>query len=74
MGIIIYLCFFQVVGYSSGVVTSRRFLNNHRNISVFNEIQSIVGIPVKFLHIITNPFENIAARITGEFSQVILCS
>lgn len=56
----------QVIGDSSGVITSQKLRDSHGNFLVLEEMQALVGIPVKFVHIITNPFDSIASSVIGQ--------
>ena len=44
---------------------------NNGNFSVLKEIQAVVEIPTKFVHIITNPFDSIAYNLIGRFDSGI---
>ena len=34
-----------------------------QNMEVFEEIQQVLNIPMKFLHVVRNPFDNIATML-----------
>lgn len=53
----------QVIGDTSGGVTSKKLSENRDNFDVLEEIKNVVGIPVKFVHIIANPFDVIASSV-----------
>ena len=56
----------QVIGDSSGVINSKKLLDDHGYFLVLEEMQALVEIPVKFVHIITNPFDSIASSVIGQ--------
>ena len=41
------------------------------NFSILEEIQTVIGIPVKFIHIITNPFDSIASIAMRRFDSTM---
>ena len=43
----------------------------HKGFSILEELQAIVGNPVKFVHIISNPFDSIALNLMGGFDSRI---
>lgn len=59
----------KAIGDSSGLVTSTKLLARNGNFSVLRDIEKMVGIPVKFVHIITNPFDDIASIVIRTQSQ-----
>ena len=61
----------QVIGDTSGGVTSKKLTENRENFAVLDEIQNVVGIPVKFVHIIVNPFDVIASSVIGRLDSDI---
>jgi len=61
----------KVIGDSSGFVTSKKLHENHGNFSILEEIQTVIGIPVKFIHIIANPFDSIASIAMRRFDSTI---
>ena len=50
----------QVIGDSSGLTTSVKL---QESFAILEELQAIVGIPVKFVHLISNPFDSIALNL-----------
>ena len=38
-------------------------LHGQNNYTVLKELQTVVGIPVKFVHLISNPFDTIAVDL-----------
>ena len=61
MAQILFLLCFQVIGDKKGSVTSS-FLWN-KEYQILDEIQSALKIPLKFIHVIRNPFDNIATIV-----------
>ncbi|XP_044174779.1 uncharacterized protein LOC114964277 isoform X2 [Acropora millepora] len=59
----------KVIGDSSGLVTSTKLLTNKGNFSVLREVEAVVKIPLKFIHVITNPFDDIASIVTKQSQQ-----
>ncbi len=53
----------QVIGDTSGGETSKKLSQSRGSFEVLEEIQNVVGIPVKFVHIIANPFDVIASSL-----------
>ena len=53
---------FQVIGDKKGGVTSDILKNEHR-MADLEDIEAIVGVPIKFVHVIRNPFDNIATAL-----------
>ena len=54
-----FLFYFQVVGDKKGGTTSL-LLANPKNMELLERIRQIVQIPMKFIHVTRNPFDNIA--------------
>ena len=50
----------QVIGDKKGAGTARNLAND---LTTLNKLQETVGIPVKFIHVIRNPFDNIATQM-----------
>ena len=46
-------------------MTSKKLAENQENFAVLEEIQNVVGIPLKFVHIISNPYDVIASKVIG---------
>ncbi|KAL9979604.1 hypothetical protein ACROYT_G017287 [Oculina patagonica] len=53
----------KVIGDTSGGETSKKLSQSRGSFEVLEEIQNVVRIPVKFVHIITNPFDVIASSL-----------
>ena len=53
------LFYFKVIGDKKGGTTSM-FLANPKNMELLEKIGQIVQIPMKFIHVTRNPFDNIA--------------
>ena len=52
----------QIIGDSSGLTTTMK-LQAQNNYTVLKELKTVVGIPVKFVHLISNPFDTIAVNV-----------
>ena len=52
----------QVIGDKKGTATSRLLLSAG-NIQVLEEMQGALRVPLKFIHVIRNPFDNIATKL-----------
>lgn len=64
--------FLQVIGDKKGGLTSS-LLTNPKKTEILVEIGKIVQVPMKFIHVIRNPFDNIATvmlRATGSRNSV----
>ena len=64
-----WFIYLKVIGDSSGLVTSTKLLTNKGNFSVLREVEAVVKIPLKFIHVITNPFDDIASIVTKQSQQ-----
>ncbi len=58
----ILFCLTQVIGDKKGTSTSH-VLRNPRNLKLLNEIQRSLKTKLKFIHVIRNPFDNIATKL-----------
>ena len=59
-----YLSPLQVIGDKDGGKTAAMFLRNPQNWhKVFSKIKSAVDIPIKVIHVIRNPYDNIATML-----------
>lgn len=56
----------QVFGDESGWVTSKKLMEKPETFKVLEEIQNVVGVPVKFIHIISNPYDVIASSVISQ--------
>jgi len=54
--------FSQVIGDKKGGVTSQLLVDPSR-MSILEEINQVVEVPMKFVHITRNPFDNIATMM-----------
>lgn len=61
----------QVFGDGSGWVTSKKLMERPATFEVLEDIQNVVGVPVKFIHIITNPYDAIASSVISQFDSHI---
>ena len=52
----------QVIGDKKGTATSQK-LTNPRNLKLLDEIQATLKTQLKFIHVIRNPFDNIATKL-----------
>jgi len=57
-----FVTFAQVIGDKKGGITSQ-LLVDPSNMSILDEISQVVQVPMKFIHITRNPFDNIATMI-----------
>ena len=60
----------QIIGDSSGLTTTMK-LHAQNNYTVLKELQTVVGIPVKFVHLISNPFDTIALDVKQVWQKPI---
>ncbi|XP_065896154.1 uncharacterized protein [Dysidea avara] len=59
-----YVSSVQVIGDKDGGKTAAMFLRNPQNWDqVFSKIKSTVDIPIKVIHVIRNPYDNIATML-----------
>ena len=56
------MTFSQVIGDKKGGVTSQLLVDPSR-MSILEEINQVVEVPMKFVHITRNPFDNIATMM-----------
>ena len=54
--------FTQVIGDKKGTTTSRT-LRNPQNLKLLEEIETTLETQLKFIHVIRNPFDNIATKL-----------
>lgn len=54
------IIFFKVVVDASGCSTSKKLMKNDQHFTELKEIQNMLGISLKFIHVVANPFEEIA--------------
>jgi len=52
----------QVIGDKKGTTTSR-ILKEPKNVKLLDEIQATLKTQLKFIHVIRNPFDNIATKL-----------
>ena len=52
----------KVIGDKKGGGTAYALMN-HSQLSVLEEIQEVLQVPMKFIHVIRNPFDNIATMM-----------
>ena len=62
------LVFFKVIGDKKGGKTSKIFANND-SMKTLEEIAEVVKLPMKFIHVTRNPFDNIATMTLRLASQ-----
>ena len=62
------LFFFKVIGDKKGGKTSKIFANND-SMKTLEEIAEVVKLPMKFIHVTRNPFDNIATMTLRLASQ-----
>ena len=60
--------FFKVIGDKKGGKTSKIFANND-SMKTLEEIAEVVKLPMKFIHVTRNPFDNIATMTLRLASQ-----
>ena len=56
----------QVLGDGSGWETSKKLKEKPGTFKVLEDIQNVVGVPVKFIHIISNPYDVIASSVISQ--------
>ena len=56
---LIYCVYCQVIGDKMGGVTSRTIANPD-NENILEQLSEVVKVPIKFIHVTRNPFDNIA--------------
>ena len=55
----------QVFGDGSGWEISKKLMEKPGTFKVLEDIQNVVGVPVKFIHVISNPYDVIASSVTS---------
>jgi len=60
--------FSQVIGDKKGGRTSE-ILMDPSKISILDEIKQVVQVPMKFIHVTRNPFDNIATMMLRSTSK-----
>ena len=63
-----YYCISQVIGDKKGGHTAGILLHE-RGMNDLQEIMDTVGVPLKFIHIVRNPFDNIATMSLRELKD-----
>ena len=58
----------QVIGDKKGTSTCA-LLRKADDFQVLEEMQGVLQIPLKFIHVIRNPFDNIATKLLREFNS-----
>lgn len=53
----------QVMGAKKGGKTTRRLTAKLQGMKVLKEIQQVLKIPIKYIHVIRNPYDNIATML-----------
>ncbi|XP_020620242.1 uncharacterized protein LOC110057984 [Orbicella faveolata] len=53
----------KVFGDGSGWETSKKLMEKPGTFKVLEDIQNVVGVPVKFIHVISNPYDVIASSV-----------
>ncbi|XP_058945299.2 uncharacterized protein [Pocillopora verrucosa] len=61
----------KVIGDTSSGSTTRQLTRNQGNFTVLEDIQNVIGIPLKFLHTITNPYEVIALNVMRQSRSAV---
>lgn len=56
------LCHQQVIGSKKGGVTTKLLVKSE-NMGALKELQKHLGISIKFLHVVRNPYDNIATML-----------
>ena len=54
----------QVMGDKKATITARKL---EENFAVLEEMEEVLKMPVKFVHVIRNPFDNIATKLLRVF-------
>ena len=58
----LFVTFSQVIGDKKGGVTSQLLVDPNK-MGILKEISQVVQVPMKFIHITRNPFDNIATMM-----------
>lgn len=54
----------SIIGDKSGGMTAKVFrVNRHKFISLYHNLQSVVQIPIQSVHVVRNPYDNIASMV-----------
>ena len=53
----------QVMGAKKGGTTTRQLTRKLQGMKVLNEIQQVLKIPIKYIHVIRNPYDNISTML-----------
>ena len=61
-------CFRQVIGAKKGGKTTKQ-LAKQNSLETLKQIKNNIGIPIKFLHVVRNPFDNIATMLLVAMKQ-----
>lgn len=56
----------KVFGDGSGWETSKKLMEKPGAFKVLEDIQNVVGVPVKFIHVIPNPYDVIASNVISQ--------
>lgn len=56
---LLYILFSKVIGDKKGGETARALMNASK-MAILKEINQVVNLPMKFIHVTRNPFDNIA--------------
>ena len=56
------LASYRSSGDKKGTATSRLLIDS-KNFRILEEMQGALNIPLKFIHVIRNPFDNIATKV-----------
>ena len=57
-----FFCLCKVIGDKKGGATSS-LLREPDKLSILEEIRNVVKVPMKFIHVTRNPFDNIATML-----------
>ena len=58
----------QIIGDKKGVGASRSLLQERKRVS-FEELKKIVNVPIKFIHVYRNPYDNVATMVLRSNDQ-----
>jgi len=56
----VHIISYKVIGDKKGGRTSEILSDNSAKMSILEEISNVVQVPMKFIHVTRNPFDNIA--------------
>ena len=62
------MCALQVIGDKKGGKTTNQ-LKKLENVNALKEIKQVVQIPMKFLHVVRNPYDNIATMLVKALNK-----